>query len=425
MKPRTKLQYEVLDWSQHLYIIKREMLSWAKDKCFDHRGYATKSRVICMDCGEKFSPELIKRKRAVCPHCGAKLKVEKSRKTTDEQHLYLAKAEIHGEFQVIRNFELSAYYKGCEKPRYFIREILQHWIREDDKREIVARGHNMGSSAWCGEMEIRKKRVSGYYNYDNDVYPYKYHPDSEFKEKYKRYGIDQNLQGLSFLDLINILPHDSKAETLLKTRQYDLLSYCVGESYRINSKWASIKICMRNHYKIRDLSMWFDYLDLLEHYHKDLHNGHYVCPKNLKKAHDDLVAKRNKERIREEKEQDAKKILEAKEYEKEYERLKSKFFGIEISDGKLKIQVLKSINEFKDEADAMKHCVFDCGYYKRPDSLILSAHIGKKRIETVEVSLKTFDVVQSRAVCNGQSEYHNHIINLVKKNMNLIKKASA
>ena len=29
------------------------------------------SYIICMECGERFSAELVKRKRAVCPHCGA------------------------------------------------------------------------------------------------------------------------------------------------------------------------------------------------------------------------------------------------------------------------------------------------------------------------------------------------------------------
>jgi len=424
MKPRTKLQVEVFNWSQRLYLLKREMLALAKEKCLEHKGFATKSRVICMDCGQRFSPDLVSRKRAICPHCGAKLKVEKTRKTTDKQHLYLAKAEIHGEFQVIRNFEVYAYYKTGKDAHYFIQEILQHWIKDNGKREVVGLNHsqNWYVDSWNGYMEIRNKSFTQRY----DVYPYKIHPDSEFLPAFKRYGIDYRLKGLTPLEAMTLIPKNPRIETLLKEKQYKLLEYC-SDWHRntIDFRWPSIKICMRNNYKIQDLSMWFDYLDLLEHYHKDLHNAHYVCPPNLKKAHDDLVAKKNKDRIKEEKERNAKKLLEAKEYEKEYERLKSKFFGIDISDGEITIQVLKSIDEFKNEADAMHHCVFACGYYKKPDSLILSAHIGDKRIETVEVSLKTFDVVQSRAVCNGQSEYHNHIIDLVKKNMNLIKKAAA
>lgn len=41
---------------------------------------------------------------------------------------------------------------------------------------------------------------------------------------------------------------------------------------------------------------------------------------------------------------------------------------------------------------------------------------GDKRIETIEVNLETLDVVQSRGVCNNNTEYHERIIQLVKKN---------
>ena len=70
----------------------------------------------------------------------------------------------------------------------------------------------------------------------------------------------------------------------------------------------------------------------------------------------------------------------------------------------------------------MRHCVYENGYYKKDDSLILSArdHDGN-RIETVEVSLKTYDVVQSRGVCNKNTEWHNEIVNLVRSNMHLIR----
>jgi len=36
--------------------------------------------------------------------------------------------------------------------------------------------------------------------------------------------------------------------------------------------------------------------------------------------------------------------------------------------------------------------------------------------------LKTLDIVQSRSFCNGVSEYHDQIVKLVKKNMNLIRR---
>lgn len=44
-------------------------------------------------------------------------------------------------------------------------------------------------------------------------------------------------------------------------------------------------------------------------------------------------------------------------------------------------------------------------------------------IETIEVSLKTFKVVQSRGVQNTNTPYHDEIIQLVNNNINLIKQA--
>lgn len=294
MKPRTKLQFRVVGLSSQLSNIENMMIDWAKSDCLKHIGYATKSRVICMECGQRFSPELVKRKRAICPHCGASLKIEQSRKRINKQTMFIGKAEICEEFQVIRSFELIAYYREETKPRYYIREILQHWIKDDGNREVVARANNTGFNGWCGELEIRNKVVgSYYYNHDNDIYCERYHPASVFRPKYIRMGIDCKLRGMSFLTAINTIPHSPKAETLLKARHYELIDYFEGHRYKIDMYWPSIKICLRNKYRIKDVSMWFDYLKLLDHYHKDLHNAHYVCPKNLKKLMTCMWRERN------------------------------------------------------------------------------------------------------------------------------------
>lgn len=138
MKPRTKLQFRVVGLSSQLPDIKSMMTEWANNDCLNHIGYATKSRVVCMECGERFSTELVNRKRAVCPHCGASLKIEWSRKRTNQQFIRIGKADICEEFQVIRCFELYAYYREGREPHYFIREVLQHWIKDDGKREVMA-----------------------------------------------------------------------------------------------------------------------------------------------------------------------------------------------------------------------------------------------------------------------------------------------
>lgn len=64
------------------------------------------------------------------------------------------------------------------------------------------------------------------------------------------------------------------------------------------------------------------------------------------------------------------------------------------------------------------HCVGS--YYTKEDSLILSASIDGKRIETIEISISQLKVIQSRGVCNQNTEHHNSIINLVNQNLQLI-----
>lgn len=69
------------------------------------------------------------------------------------------------------------------------------------------------------------------------------------------------------------------------------------------------------------------------------------------------------------------------------------------------------------------HCVG--GYYSKTDSLILTACIDGKKMETIEVSLSKLQVIQSRGVCNKNTEYHNQIVQLVEKNISLIEERLA
>ena len=277
-------------------------------------------------------------------------------------------------------------------------------------------------------MEIRNKISGGTYSFyreERDILPSRFHLDSCFRPKYSRYGIDSDLRNVSFLDILKWLSSNSKIETLLKAKRYEFLGYSEYRRGRIEKYWPSIKICLRNKYRIKDASMWFDYLQLLERYGKDLRNAFYVCPKNLKKAHDCYVAKKKRDDEKERKQRDMQKLLALKKAAEDYVKDKSVFFDLKISDGTIVIVPLKSVEEFKEEGDKMHHCVFTNEYFKKKDCLILSARIEKKPIETIEINLNTLKIVQSRAVCNGMSEHHDRIIQLVKKNINLIRQRIA
>ena len=415
MKPRTKMQVDVIQLSKYLRLREKELLPWAIKECLEHKGFQTKSKVICMDCGLEFSPGLISRNRAVCPHCNTKLKIEQSRKRTYKQLVYFAIAEIYEEYQLIRNFELSSIHKYGTKAKYNCREILQHWILPTGKREVVGLNHtvNWYYDSWNGKMEIRDKSNTQRY----DVYPYKYHPDSVFKSTYKFYGINHNLEGITFLEAIKLIPDNPKAETLLKAKQYGLLKQCNERHGILSSHWTAIKICMRNKYKVKDAQMYLDYLNLLQYFGKDLHNAYYVCPKNLKKVHDKLVIKKRRKQEQESTESKRQKALQD---EITFKKLKSAFFGIAFSDGEIDIHVLESIKEYMEEGDTLKHCVFTNEYYLKPDTLIMSASIAGQKLETIEISIKDLKVVQCRGKSNDNTKYHNRIIELVNKNMHLI-----
>ena len=179
----------------------------------------------------------------------------------------------------------------------------------------------------------------------------------------------------------------------------------------IDNYWASVRICIRNGYKIKDATSWCDYIDLLRFFGKDLHNAKYVCPQDLKAEHDRYVSKKAK----------ADALLEIEKQlakEAEYRQAKEKFFGLMFSDGLIAIHVLESVEAIITEGKVMHHCVG--GYHSKADSLILSACIDGKRIETIEVSISQLKVIQSRGVCNKNTKHHDRIVNLVNQNISLI-----
>jgi DNA-directed RNA polymerase subunit RPC12/RpoP len=416
MKPRTKLQFEVLEHSYYLPSIKNKMLNWAANDCMKHLGYATKNLVICLDCGQKFPTELVSRKKAVCPHCKTKLEIKQTLDRTLKQNIYVAIADVYKGFQVVRCFQLISYHKADSPAKLYFNEILQHWIQPSGKREVIGRNHNLNwnTDSWTGDMEIRNKIKE----YKFDVQHDRIHPDSKFQEQYTKIGINSNLQGITVYEATKHIPGNSYAETLLKAKQYSLLNTLVDRSAPISYRWPSIKICLRNKYFVKDAKIWFDYLDLLSYFNKDLRNAHYVCPKDLNKAHDKLVVKKreiqNKQAIEKKREKQIKD-------EARFQELKAQFFGIVFSDELIKVKVLESVAEFMEEGDKMHHCVFTNEYYLKPDSLVFSATIAGERIETVEVSIEQMKVVQSRGLLNKSTEYHDRIVDLVNKNIKKIK----
>lgn len=429
MKPKTKLQKQVVELSSKLPALTDKQREWAVGHCFEQKGYLRKKTLWCTECGHTWgiSEEILVTQicGVECPYCGKHLKVETSRKQKDDTKEYISIITTCGDFQVLRHFVASRYCRVGYPAYYSINEAVNNWITPGGKDVVLARLAKQSIYYndlwdWSSPMTVKVDR-NVYYNASNftkyNIFANFIYPVRKYMPVLKRNGFAGHFHNINPLTLFKSLLTDTRAETLIKAGQYSMLQHAI--KHGCSRWWPSVRICIRNRYLIKDASMWTDYLTMLSSLGKDIRNAKYICPANLKKAHDlehkkvnDLEALKEIERKR----------ADTKKHEEEYLKLKARFFDVEFSDDVIQVSVLRSVQEFLEEGAKMHHCVYSAEYYLKKDSLILSAHIGENRIETVEVSLKTMDVVQSRGVCNKNTEYHDRIVGLVKQNMRLIRK---
>lgn len=430
MKPKNKFQQQVVEASKTLPSITQEQIQWGYDNAISYVGQRTKKgKITCCKCGHSWQGEgeLINTLLGCeCPNCKSKLIVKTSQKRSFDDSYYMTVIDAHKGYQVVRTLMLSYTTKVGRLPEYTHSEVMQRWIAPDGKHCTFAKlRQTMGTyciDSWIFHtpLELRNENSNNkfYINvYDKIGSMGEIYPRQKLIPELKRTGYKKALYGQKPLDLFRTLLTDSRAETLIKTGYTKLLERIMNSGWKnIDSYWQSIKIAIRNKYRIEDAILWCDYIDMLRFFGKDLHNAKYVCPANLKAEHDRYVAKKAK----------ADALLEMeKQLEKEdsYREAKARFFGIVFSDGLINIRVLESVAEIIAEGKVMKHCV--SSYHSKEDSLILSACIEDKRIETIEVSLSQLKVIQSRGVCNKTTKYHNQIINLVNENISLIEERLA
>ena len=444
MKPRTKREKLVVELSSKLPAITEKQKQWAKDTCFEKIGYYHKGEVWCMKCGmvhEKKSSPLgidIVGDETVCPYCGTHLKLENSRKRKSIERWYFTIATTCMGFQVFRHFiierqmyKVSDNISGGHEPYFNINEAVQNWISEDGKEYVVARPckcipHIYDAWDFKKPMSIKDKgKVRLRYSYSPDRYDINsafVYPVRRIIPKLKRNGFTFRCNRVSASSLAVMLLTDNEAEMLIKTKQYDLLYQKSVRGIPEEVK-PSIRICNRNGYIVNDASLWIDYIHMLLYFHLDTHNAKYVCPADLKAEHDKLLKRRNRE---EERQREIDRMREAQGWEKTYAQEKGRFFGICFGNEHIVITVVQSVAEMAEEGKAMHHCVYACEYYKKKESLILSAKDKDgNRIETIELNLKTFKVVQSRGVCNSNTPQHDEIINLINSNIGLIRRAAS
>lgn len=417
MKPRNKFEQAVLAESKHLRPITKTQSNWAFRECIDHFAYRLpKGRTTCMDCGHSWTMEHTTN-TCTCPNCGARLQVKTTRERKLMQKQYFTVLTTCGEYQVLRMFLLIVgMEKGCEAQSLVI-EIGHYWWNAQGRQTIVAIQRTLGryvdSFSYCSPMAIRN---------DNEAYRYisyaPMYPKIKSMEILRRNGFNGDFHDIVPTTLIPALLTDSRAETLMKAKRYEDLRYFLSKGKGFDNYWDAYKLGLRHRYAISDIALWCDYIDMLRRLGKDIHSPKYVCPTDLHKEHD---LRQRELRRQQEKEETKRKQKKAMEDEERFQELKSKFFGISFTDGMIQVRTLESVQDYLTEGTELHHCVFSNEYYLKEDSLILSATIDGRRIETIEISLDTFQVVQSRGVCNKNTEYHDQIVSLVNANKRLIR----
>lgn len=438
MKPKTAIQKKVVRLSATLPPISYTQEQWAYANCIEHIAYRTKSGTLtCSDCGHQWKSDNGSLCDSLagcrCPHCGAELKPYETRRRTDRQTQYFSVITTCGGFQLIRVAQVESVSKKGEPRKNYCKEVVQRWISPEGKVTTMAllRGFSfMYCDCWTewSAMEIRRPHPL----YDNVCEWGKTYPRKRYISQLYRNGFNGNFHGLTPITLFKALLSDPRMETLMKAGKIREMKYFISNPLNADELWASYLIAKRHHYQINNISMWCDYLRMLQNLGQDIRNPKNICPEDFINAHDivsrRIDAKRRKERAEaerireiEKREREQQRLLQEQQREDDFKALKSKFFGLVISDSEISVKVLESIEEYYEEGMTQNICVFGAEYYKKANTLILSARIDGQIVETVEVDLRTLKVVQCHGRNNQNTEYHDRIIDLVNSNAQLIK----
>lgn len=328
-----------------------------------------------------------------------------------------------------KDWQVCRFFQVCKvKQDYHVIEPVRLWFNSDGHMEVEAMNRFCMSGiidSWIIDSDLSLKQTPALYNDYTLMLPISASKVTSMLPILKRNGLKRSFHNMQPRDVIEGLLKNNMFETLWKCGQLSLLqalAYNWSIDYNNADKVAAVKIALRHGYKVTDGRMWLDMIGLLLRAHKDIRNPKFVCPIDLKKGHDQALDWCNRYEERQRKISERNKLREDKNAAKRYEEARRRFSGLKLTDGIIVVQVLPTVKDIMQEGNAMHHCVFAAGYYKRLDSLLLTAKVNGLRAETIEVDLKRYELVQSRGVCNQNSKYHAEIVNLVNENMNIIRK---
>lgn len=423
MIPRTKRQKEVFALSQKLKPLTLSQATLLAKRAFKGVGVIEQNKIWCVEGNHifKIDNKDVNKSHYKCPICGKRLELT-SGIVKQKFVAYGTKLDVAGRYQVIREFTITHRHKS-----WSVDENMQSWISEDGKETIISRPMKfmpryIDDWDFNKPMSIRQisRACDWYGNSRYDICAYDILPRPKLQNFIKRAGYKVGKHTIPLNKLFKLILTYPMYETLLKAGKNEAIKF-YAKSNKSGERWAQIKLCIRHNYEPYDWGIWNDYIVALQRLGIDTHNPKFVCPADLKDAHDKAMDKLHKIEQKKELEKRREEIAKA---EKAFAKKIAPFLGISIEDGNCTITPLKSVQEFFEEGTAMHHCVFTNKYYEHKDCLILSAKVDGKRAETAEIKVSTGEIVQCRGKCNKNSEHHEMILSLLNQNIKQICKCS-
>lgn len=384
-----------------------------------YRDYKRQStKCYCSECGTQIGVTTQK----VCPVCGARWLGEPVADKRRVERTYHIEFEAKGDIQLTRIYRVERYARLGHATDRNVWEVERIMYSPEGRRCVFSKGFcGMGyyydAFSWWGELKLRRenKTYNSVNRYNLDVSSYHIRSLTEQWQYKDVPALLSDHHGDTGVLKIIAYPW---AETLRKSGHERLFCYLVKD-LRVLTKYQvqALNICNRNHYVPKDYSLWLDYLTMLKELKLDTHNAHYVCPPDLMAAHDMMLARINRIRDRQ---RIAKKIAAIGDKEREaYVKRMGRLLTVNLTADNLSVHPLQSVDEFAEEGIHMHHCVFDMGYYKRKDVMILSARDGQgHRLATVEYNLATRNIVQCCAAGNKVPARDSEIRGLIESHRN-------
>lgn len=436
---------EVERLSRHLPKPTERQLAWVRETFVPKVAlwYTNNCKAWCSRCGETFTYDKCDRllEETVCPHCGAKLKMENSRAKTVTGHGYWSIVTVCQGWQVVRFFRCE--YKARKKhptfPQLWIfpaQEVMQKWFKPGMEPVTMSVNTSMypgyyDNAYGYGELRVRKHQLTYWMRqwFSTEVCP-----GVRVLPVFKKAGFDyfrhlneEDTFGCLCNPYLEALYKAIPEEGRLTNEMKEALDHVDG----ICRHWPSIRIALKHGMRFGGkvhIGDYLDYLGHLQYLNKDIRSPHWLAPQDFARTNDLVIrmVTNRQDRARRTRNAENERIAfeAAMKHQDQFITEKKRYLGLVFQGGGIIIRPLQSVTDFRDEAEFMHHCVFSNGYYKRTDCLILSARDENgARLETIEVNLNSFKVVQSRGKYNGKTAYHDQILSIMEKAAPAIRRA--